>query len=984
MKTFSMKILLSMLSLLLLGTAMPISAQTQPNITPVFFTGVVGGDEIFGRRILLRWDTLDGFVELENAVIYRTDGQNMREKIAVVQRTRSPKLIESIFYREGEDRILEDAKMMMERIVGSEPVTPQEFSQMAIAILDGKDNTDHGVARRNYMVQTNYGFALVEGLGYLDYVDPNNGPFTYELWQGDANGNAVDALGEIQVDAMNPIILPPPTNLVEVFLRGRDGVTPARGNHRRIYLNFDMPTDYNDFATTAFGFNIYKLPRALEAGEDYESVKDEVVRLNKTPILEPSPIVGEDPDQTYIFADSGEWLETLNEDDLLTVGDTCTYWAVARDLLGNEGLPSDPLEATVRDTFEPNPPRGVFVQAVKNDDLSAFLKVLWNEMDPDVVAYRIYRYQDYTNNQKKGPFPPMNGLTEGFIAEIPAPAQPVNGKVIYDDDEAGEAPRGTAFWYSISALDEHGNESALSPGAYGVIDDVVGPAPGRIQEYCVSRPSIFVSGNLSSQAGTRETEWRPIFTIRRTHPAIERVSISQKIGDGQVVLLVPIVELDFFANDELLYELPAIQVADQDDINIYRFTVTALDGTTQSIELGPPVTWEPGNERQIYRVEASIRGFEEICDPLGPSDIDVGLVPVIPGGDQPPFKISMDCSGDAVAYRLYRSVNGCKDYELVEEVPCENLSSIMEDNFHPETIAEVCYSIVPVDKHGNLGLPQYFDPIIVYLGNFPNPTMVSVQATGLPANPDISLSWIGPFSGAQFYRIHFVENGNKQTRPLEVPINDLTYDPSQNEFTYVTSVINRDGGTLAGNANYEVFVEAVAITGAAKESDRLPFTWASKAFNDQQNGDFRWNARPLPPVLDWTPERATFTIQNGINGVVIRVLEVGGGEAGIDSFTVPSLPFLVWRQRQGKGDQPWVLVSPLIESINKPGGALDDGFFVYLPDFVTQQDELYFVDDSGHVGNTSYRYLFMELEPDTYEIKQLRGPFTVGTTIPGR
>lgn len=961
------------------------NAQTQPNLTPVYFTGVVGGDEEAGRRVLLRWDTLDGVVELENAILFRTDSTNSRVKLALVRRTRSPKLIESIFYRPGEERILADAQEFIARVFSNEAATPEIFAQRVIALIDGEDNSDHGAARRNFMVQLNYGFAIMEGLGYVDFVDPEKGPFKYELWQGDAQGVPVDALGQITIDPTNIVLIPAPVNLREVFLRGRDGVTPALGNNRRIFLNWDTSEAYRDFSTIAFGFNVYKINRALAPGETYEDVKDEAIRINEVPILEPSPIEGELPDQSYIFADDGDWLKTLDEDDLLTPGDTCTYWAVGRDLLGREGLPSAPLQATVRDTQEPNMPRGMFVVAAQEDDKIPYLKVLWDQMVPDVVAYKIYRYQDYTNAGKKGPFPDANGLTEGLIAQIARPeGVAVGDKAMFQDYEPNTVDEGTAFWYSVSALDSWGNESALSPGAYGVLDDVLGPDAGRIQEFCVSRPSIFLSADLADTIGNREPTWRPIFSIRRLHPSIARGRyglISQNPTSGEK--FTQLGEFEFFANNEVLIELDPLVVAAQTEIPSYRFEVIALDGTTAMIDVAPPTSWQNGT-RQIYRVVADIRGFQEFCYPIGSGILQAGIVPVIPGGDVAPFKLTPSCSGEIVSYRLYRSVDGCKTYELVQERLCGEPAFDLQDNFHPKGITEVCYSIVALDKHGNLGSPEYFSPTVVYLGEFPNPTLIEANAAGLPGNPTATLRWIGPKSGIQYYRVHFAKNGVKQSKPLEFRISDLDYDETLNEFSVSTNTINREGDGIAGESSFEVFVEAVTITNAAKESDRLPFTWASKAFNNNgggdEMGDYRWNARPLPPVFPATND-IYFSTEH--QGVAIRIRISGGGEVGIPEMRTPDFPFIVWRQRTDKANQPWVAVSPLLEQVNYIGNFINDGFFKLIQPDQNSSEGLYFLDNSGHIQNASYRYMLMEFEPSTYEIKRLLGPLTVDTVLPG-
>lgn len=957
-------------------------AQEQPQLVPLFFTGLAGGDEAWGRRVLLRWDSIDGLVELENAVIFRTGSANVREKIAVVRPTRSAKTIESIFHKPGEERILDDARDTLERIYGDAGATPAEFAQRVVDLLDGTDKSEYAGARRNFAVQSNYGFAIVEGLGYLDFVDPQDGPFVYELWQGDAMGNAVDALGRITIDASNPQPLPPPGNLHEVFLKGRDGVTPARGNHRRIYLNWESTPELRSYRTAAFGYNIYKLPRALEAGEDFDDVRDELVRINRVPILEPSPIEGEDPDQTYIYADDGGWLQSLDDDDLLVVGAKHTYWAVARDLMGNEGLPSNALEATVRDTEEPDMPKGISVFETKDGDLVPFLRVQWRQQSLDTATYRVYRYREYANAGKKGPFDPVDGMTEGLIAEVPnGELAPDQTKVEHDDYEANQAPRGTGFWYCISAVDAHGNESALSPAAYGVIEDVVGPEPGRVTQFCVSRPILSIGATVDDGID-RPTPWSPKFVITRLSAAVSRVRIGTVvITPGKAQEYTELAEFDFRGDDAVQYSLVDPIAEDEGDIPIYRFTFEALDGSTEEEDVPAPATWTPGTTRKIYRLVANVIGYRQDCDPFGEGVLEAGLVPVVPGGDAPPLDIAIDCaSSDAESYRLYRSVDGCRTYQLVHEVACQGGSLNLTDNYHPEAMTEACYSIVAIDKNGNLGPPKYLDPVFLFVGKFPAPTLVDAMATGLPGAPTLTVRWIGPKAGVLFYRVHFIADGQKQGKPLEFPINSLDYDEQLNEFMVTTDVIDRDGTPVDTSENYEVAVEAVTMGSSAKASDKLPFTWSSKKLaGDGESGTFRWAFRPLPPVVEYEPPSIYYASSE--HGVVIRIKEVGGQEAGIPLMRTPETPFMVWRQRTDKSGQPFAAVSPMIQEINFAGEFLNDPFFALIEEF--GEDRLFFVDNSGHVQGATYRYIFMEFDPDTGEIVRLRGPFSVDIVIPG-
>lgn len=962
------------------------TAQTQPQLTPLFFTGVVGGDAPTGRRVLLRWDAVDGVVDLNNAVLFRINAANQRQKLTVVRATRNPQLIKAIFFRPGESRILNDAMETLNRIYGKSGATPDEFASLAIDLLEGRDQSEYASLRRNFLVQANYGFAIVEGRGYLDFVNPAEGPFVYEFWQGDGDGNPVDALGRLTLDANNPVSLPAPANLREVFLRGRDGVTPARANHRRIYLNFDVGQDLRAFNTTTFGYNIYKLPRALANGEDFDNVRNQLTRLNPMPILEPSPIEGEQADQSYVYVDDGEWLETGSEVNLLHVGDTATYWAVARDLLGNEGLPSAPLQATVRDTFEPDAPRGLGVFEDKDANRTPFLHVQWNVQTEDTVSFRVYRYQQYGNAGKKGPFPPVDGLTEGQIATVtPDPPAVGQRKFAYRDFGANQAPQSTGFWYCVSAVDASNNESALSPPMYGVIEDVVGPGPGRVDELCVSRPVLSASVVVASDPETRTTDWTPRFVLRRTHPAIVRVRIAKLEITPQRLEATEntLTELEFGEVDAIEYSESDPAVGSQDTIPLYRFTFEDATGGTAFADANPPAAWSVGSERIVYRATGSVIRFMLVCDPFGTGQLEPGPVTVYPGGSTPPVRISVGCDGETVLWRLYRSVDGGKTYALARELSCDEAASVdLVDDFHPESLTEVQYSLVPQDKNGNLGAPQYLDSRFIYSAKIPTPTLISVDASGTPGSPIIRARWIGPRAGVQFYRLRFLDSAKTQRRWLELPVGEIDYDPSENRFEAEVSTIDRDGNSILPNENYTVSVEAVTLAATSKASQSLPIAWASKSFNAGPSGTFRWNARPVPPTVALSDTFLSFYTDH--KGVLILIKRIGGTEQGIPLMQTPPFPFMVWRQRMDKTGQPWIAVSPMLREVNYTGEFLDDGFFRMepypLPD---SPDKLFFLDNSGHIQGATYRYLFMHFDPVSGEIKQLYGPIATTIVIPG-
>ena len=967
-------------------------AQTQPNPMPLYYTGIVGGDTTGGRRVLLRWYTLEELIQLDSSVIFRTGNNGVREQIGTVKKTRSVAVIKGIFFRPGEGRILEHARETLKRVYGNAGQSEDEFAQLCIDLLEGKDASDYATTRRNFLMQINYGFSVIEGFGYLDVVDVNGGPYVYELWQGDAAGNALNALGKITLDPTEPLVLPAPAALKEVFLRGRDGFTPARGNHRRVFFDWDVPPELYDKRDVNFGYDIYKLGRALGPGEDFDSVKADLTLVNEFPILPPSPIPDEPGDQSYTFADDGSWLDTENEDDLLPVGATYTYWAVARDLLGTAGLPSNALQATVRDTFEPNTPRGMNVVRERGANDVPFLRVFFTRQDEDTATYRLYRYQKYENQGLKGPFPAVDGLTEGLITALNQPADPNERRIVFDDLPPGTTTPGRVFWYCVSAVDAHGNESALSPPARGVIDDVLPPTLEGILDICGTRALPFLVGSTREVPGTSRDTWVPLLKFTKASQLYTEVRVYRTETDvtgGSRQELISTTSLSSLGTQ--IVDLPEDEsVTSSREIPTYKFEAVTFDGSLTTIDVAPPQTWVPGGPRVCYEVSLESRGVEENCVGGNLANEPLQLI-AFPGGNTPPIRLKVACGGGETAgFRLYRSVDGGNSYTLVKEFPCGVEATLdLVDDYHPEGLAQVKYSVAPFDKHGNIGIPYVVPAEVVVVGNVPRPTVLEVLASGddIPAQRAVTVKWTGPRQGISHYNVKIAKKAGinqigTPTLPLEFPLADVndpgavgnfSYDAANNEYSITTRSLDRSGSDFDTNAEYQVSVAAVPKAGAAASStNQLPLIWASQKFAPGGMGLLRWAARPLPESV---PQgNLTITSDQGVRGGSV-LIGIRSENPEFPPLDVLEPPFIVWRRRSDLSSVQWHAVSPVIEEIRRTNGVIDDPFFF------KQNTTVFFVDNSGHVPFRPYAYVILKLNKKTFELEQLIGPLQIEVQI---
>jgi hypothetical protein len=105
-----------------------------------------------------------------------------------------------------------------------------------------------------------------------------------------------------------------------------------------------------------------------------------------------------------------------------------------------EGDDSEPLEVVVHDVFPPAMPEGLLAVA-SEIPRKKFVDLIWSpNAESDIAGYNIYRREE--------------GATLERIATAPA------GMLSYQDQTVSA---GRKYFYAISAVDQHGNESGKTP-----------------------------------------------------------------------------------------------------------------------------------------------------------------------------------------------------------------------------------------------------------------------------------------------------------------------------------------------------------------------------------------------------------------------------------------------------------------------------------------------------------------------------------------
>jgi hypothetical protein len=104
-----------------------------------------------------------------------------------------------------------------------------------------------------------------------------------------------------------------------------------------------------------------------------------------------------------------------------------------------QGPPSEPIEVSTKDTFPPSVPQGMVAVA---DSAAGAIDLSWTpDSDPDLAAYRVYR------RDLQGALPARQTASVGVETSF--------------RDTGVEA--GHTYAYSVSAVDQTGNESSRSP-----------------------------------------------------------------------------------------------------------------------------------------------------------------------------------------------------------------------------------------------------------------------------------------------------------------------------------------------------------------------------------------------------------------------------------------------------------------------------------------------------------------------------------------
>lgn len=963
----------------------------------------IAGSPVAGKTpVLLRWFSFDGSIPVDTFSIFRKAGEansaQPMELVSVTARLRNAPLIRSIFEQPAVDRAKVNLLEMLDSML-DEPVTDDTYVDQLLTILDGDPGCAQCEFRARMLVNANYGVAIVEGLGYLDLVDPQT--YTYELRSSQGTGGTDDlVLGRVTIDAAVPTKLAAPQQPVRVNVPGEKG-------HLKIFLKWDFSPALRDQRQAFFGYNVYRGEGDL-SGQNFNSLMSQglLQKINPAPVLPPSQnALGSQPEDQYVFVDDNMALDESGPvGDPFDPGAVYTYWVAPIDLLGQEGEVSPPVTATANDQSAPDVPRGL---STKVADVSGIRRIVltWDRNPDDAIGYRVYRFREWDHVGKKDPFPPVNGLPEGYITDIPQPA--ADNPFFLDTTINIAQHENQAFWYCVSAFDAAGNESALSPPFRGVIFDKQPPGAPPTVDVCtlITLCDLFLESVTPEPNRIPETRGNLVVELiiaRRdsnTSPlriVVER--ITQTIAS--TVNLPPVIEAIFdgpYPADEKLV-IPDEFPKPPRTVRVY-YQVTVWGGDVEPCAMYqiPDAKWFDFYDRYLLEgisMTALLSLSTETYYRCRPGQ--VGTLPHDPFDDtgRPrPVTFQVPQADDAVGVILYRSPD-CDNYFPVAEQRFNGANQLtLEDYFTPSQGGRICYGVRYFDENNNRG-PIFYIPTQFLFPSLPDsnvtPSMISATPLGDETAPSFQLKWFGSNVGLAGFRIEMATTDKFEGKLATFTLSpdDYSFDAEDNEFE--TVIDREDEATNAKiQINQKYFIRAVALRQNGEErvsNNSLPFLWAADVTPHEHPA---WPIRPLPPTdsklkAGWMPAIVAAEPTPFSYGVVLWIgtLDFSGRkETNAEYFIKP--PFIVYRKRLDLPGRTYVQISPLIDSISAPYRDVPQDPFVisragtFDPDHfpeLANTPGIFYLDTTDLILGAKYEYKIVKLDPNTGEIEKVFGP----------
>lgn len=440
------------------------------------------------------------------------DSAAVYSRVAIVEALYDPAVIGSVLSRarnvgEDLDELEETARRLFLDIL---PDGGFELEELLALVFHGAENNPEIAETLTLFARMHPGVALCLGWGYA--MPLPDGETTVEIRRHDlSTGADTSVVGRVTLDPAVDYRLPAPGAPVDRTL------TDSRG-HLNVRLLWGTDAPLRRQAPLHYGFNVYRLDRALADEQDLDSgdvprleqllalvEKDpRAVRVNRLPALaaeefteaQAAAAADSKDDDLFFFADDND---RFNAGQPFADGEQFLYYITARDILGRDGHPSPGTLVTVCDRMPPPVPTRLEARNRRvgsGVDATGAIEISWRQ-NPDIpenpgdtptTGYYVYRWRSLAE---------MNARASDHSAGIVGFVPHVDGRerATFVDDGPG-APTvkddaGFTFLYTVRAEDasacgDHGNISGNSAPVTAVLRDWAGPAAptGAVHGLC--------------------------------------------------------------------------------------------------------------------------------------------------------------------------------------------------------------------------------------------------------------------------------------------------------------------------------------------------------------------------------------------------------------------------------------------------------------------------------------------------------------------
>jgi len=516
-----------------------LAVSTVPAEPPVERTLVVAVADADQDRVLVRWRTLEGTQRYRYYDVLRRDAEGEEffllnpEPIGPLADAAS---IQAVFTAPGRA----DALAWIQETLGPEYANE-------LLRLQGSDPPREAAAKLTFLPDQNYGAALALGLGWLDETVVDGETYVYEVWGVDELGYPAERLGRASATAGSPWALSAPLSMdcVEPGDQRADGAAFLRWN--------EMPGEERYI----FGYEVYRKPCGPDPEQCPAGMTPQdpdAVRANQFPVLPAAPghvKAGRTLFETHcstgichaggrdelkgktledfrrlqhsnvtapglVFCHDTVDLNALSPDTLAKVFDYVQefrfrddgddtpldpvspgcycYMTVARDLLGQIGAPSAPLECEVKDLIPPEVPALIRSDRVTVGDHEV-CEISWQRNDDTEDGTVEYELLRRTGSVPRNAYLYVDGVETRIVDTIPQPVGAPGDRVIYTDSGITYADATKLYFYAARATDAAGNVSPISGWVPCVPRDIAAPAaPTAVDTLCCENYSPDLRG----------------------------------------------------------------------------------------------------------------------------------------------------------------------------------------------------------------------------------------------------------------------------------------------------------------------------------------------------------------------------------------------------------------------------------------------------------------------------------------------------------